>query len=54
MLDEQGGVLLALLYELLDGLGQVALALGVRARGIGEEVLYAHVGDVRVAPRLVA
>src|SRR5829696_1449185 len=54
VLDEQGGVLLALLYELLDGVRQVALARHFWARDVGAEVLGAHVRDVRVAPRLVA
>src|ERR671914_1486301 len=53
VLDEQGRVLLSLLDEPLDGLREVSLSTNVRARGVGEEVLYPHVGDVRVAPRLV-
>src|SRR5215208_4438587 len=53
VLDEQGRVRLALLYEPLDGVGEVTLPRHVGARGVGGEVLHPHVGDVRVAPRLV-
>src|SRR5918994_941817 len=54
MLHEQGRILLALVNEPLHGLRQVGLTRHVRARCVGEEVLYPDVRDVRVAPRFVA
>src|SRR3712207_2952270 len=53
VLNEQSRVLLALLYESLNCVREIPLCADVRARSVGEEVLYPHVGDVRVAPRLI-
>ena len=53
VLHEKGRVLLALPYEPLHGVREIPLRSDVRARGVGDEVLYPHVRDVRVTPRLI-